>query len=161
MTSAKTTHTSNKRARLPKTIAGAKAYAKTMRNNHKEANAPITHAKALELTAHALGFSNWNIAAARLSNRPLFEPQIGDRVTGKYLKQDFTGEIVSVTRYDQGSHFQVSIHFDSPVDVVSFSSFSAYRQRVTALLDNEGICVKSTSDGDPHMTIFSTHSAVI
>lgn len=143
--------------RLPATIHGAKDYAKSLRAEQSD----LSHSKALELTAHALGYANWNIAAARLSNQSRFEPQIGDTVEGKYLKQSFKGTVIAARCMSKGSHYQVSIHFDEAVDVVSFDSFSAFRQRINILLDSEGVSANATSDGEPHMTIFETHSNIV
>lgn len=147
--------------RLPRTVAGAKEYAKYLRQIQAQNNSTITHSKALELTAQALGFANWNIAVNRLHQRPKFEPEIGQVVEGTYLKQAFKGKIRAVKSLAQGSLFQVSIHFDTPVDVVQFNSFSAFRQRVNVRLDHEGVCVRSTSDGEPHMIIENTISNVV
>ena len=147
--------------RLPTSVFGAKEYAKKLRSSFTETNTPISHAQALELTANELGYSDWNTARARLSNRPKFEPQIGDMVEGVYLKQTFKGLIKSVRMLADGQYFDVSIHFEEAVDVVSFESFSAYRQRVSAKLDNEGTSLSTTSDGEPHMIIHHTHSKVI
>ncbi len=147
--------------RLPSTIFGAKEFAKSLRRSHAENQTPISHSKALELTAQKLGYADWNTAAARLSNRPKFEPQIEDMVEGTYLKQPFTGRIVSVRIMGGGSHYQISVHFDEAVDVVSFDSFSAYRQRISITLDSEGMSVHATSDGEPHMTIHNTLSNVV
>ena len=39
------------------------------------------------------------------------------------------------------------------VDVVDWESFSAFRQRVTAMVSPEGVSWKKTSDGAPHLTV--------
>ncbi|WP_018997765.1 glyoxalase superfamily protein [Hirschia maritima] len=147
--------------RLPTTINGAKEYAKKLRISFMESDTPLSHAQALERTANELGYRDWNTARTRLSNRPKFEPQIGDLIEGVYLKQKFKGLIKSVRMLADGQYFDVSIQFEKAVDVVSFESFSAYRQRVSAKLDNEGTSLSATSDGEPHMIIHHTHSKVI
>jgi len=48
---------------------------------------------------------------------------------------------------------RITIVFDEPVDVVSFDSFSAFRQRVTVTLGNDGKTAEKTSDGVPHMQL--------
>ena len=42
---------------------------------------------------------------------------------------------------------------DDPVDVVTFDSFSAFRQRVTATIDEHGVSPSKTSNGRPHMVL--------
>ena len=49
--------------------------------------------------------------------------------------------------------FRITLHFDEPVDVVTFDSFSAYRQRVTGTIDSTGRTAEKTSDGRPHMEL--------
>lgn len=115
--------------------------------------APMTLSMALEQVARDMGFRDWNTASARLSNAPDSLWQIGERVTGQYLKRAFAGRIHAVRELHGGSGYEVTIHFDEPVDVVDWESFSAFRQRVTAQVSPEGVSWRKTSDGVPHMIV--------
>ena len=50
-------------------------------------------------------------------------------------------------------HTHLTLHFDEPVDVVTFDSFSAFRQRVSCTLDEDLVAPAKLSDGTPHMRI--------
>ena len=50
-------------------------------------------------------------------------------------------------------HYEVTVRFDAPVDVVKSQHFSAFRQRVTATLDLRGVSLARTGDGEPHMRL--------
>lgn len=137
---------------LPATLAQAREQARLLRAELASAGEAISHSQALERVARKLGYRDWNTAAARLSNAP--EPlQVGDRVAGRYLKQPFEGRIIAVSEQNGGASFEGTVHFDQPVDVVTFESFSAFRQRVTATVGPDGVSARKTSDGAPHMVI--------
>ncbi|MEM6556305.1 MAG: glyoxalase superfamily protein [Pseudomonadota bacterium] len=116
---------------------------------------------ALEQVARELGFRDWNTASARLSNRPEAAWQIGERVSGHYLKRAFSGRIHGVRELQGGAGYEVTLHFDRPVDVVDWESFSAYRQRVSAFVSPEGISWAKTSDGIPHLTVAQETALVV
>ncbi|WP_417671918.1 glyoxalase superfamily protein [Roseibium sp.] len=130
-----------------------KAQAKRLRAAlpHKEAES-LTHGQSLDLVARQYGYRDWNTLFAAKGNRPDVSLALGQRVTGTYLQQSFCGEVVSATALPQ-NRIKVTILFDAPVDVVSFDSFSAYRQRVTVTLGADGQTAEKTSDGRPHMTL--------
>ncbi|RFB05179.1 glyoxalase superfamily protein [Parvularcula marina] len=113
----------------------------------------ISHSEALELIARQYGMRDWNTLHARAGNRPdppSFQP--GRRVSGDYLGQPFAGEIIAVHNMgEQG--VRLTLHFDEPVDVVTFDSFSAYRQRVTKFVRPDGISPERTSGGVPHLSV--------
>ena len=138
---------------MPRTISQAKQRAKIMRKDLFSRGIKISYSQALERVAAEIGYRDWNTAVARLSNEPPFRIQVGDTVSGTYLKQPFT-------EIGGGSHFEVTLHFDEPVDVVSFDSFSAFRQRVNVTVDDTGVSPSKTSDGEPHMVIWPLASAV-
>ena len=125
-----------------------------------ERDGALSLAAALEEVAREMGFRDWNTASARLSNAPDSSWQVGERVRGHYLKQAFTGRIHGVRELQAGSGYEVTIHFDAAVDVVEWDSFSAHRQRVTALVSPEGVSWAKTSDGVPHL-IVAPESALI
>jgi hypothetical protein len=131
-----------------------------LRKNLFSRGVAITHAQALERVAAELGFRDWNTAVARLSNDPEFAVQVGDMVSGTYLKQAFTARVLAVRVLSGGSHFNVTLHLDEPVDVVRFDSFSSFRQRVNATVDDTGVSPAKTSDGQPHLVIWPIVSAV-
>ncbi|MFZ2103411.1 MAG: glyoxalase superfamily protein [Oricola sp.] len=137
----------------PATREQAKLRARELRVELRERGVAISHGQALERVAAELGYRNWNTAVARLSNEPPFSIAVGDTVSGAYLKQPFTGRVLAVHEIGGGSHFKVTLHFDEPVDVVAFDSFSAFRQRVTATIDADGVSPNRTGDGEPHMVI--------
>lgn len=135
----------------------AKARARELKAQSAE---PMSLSAALEQVAQDMGFRDWNTASARLSNGPETCWQVGERVTGQYLKRKFAGRIHGVRELNSGSGYEVTIHFDAPVDVVDWESFSAHRQRVTAFVSPEGVSWAKTSDGVPHL-IVAPESALI
>lgn len=145
---------------MPRTVAQAKQRAKIMRKDLFSRGIKISYGQALERVAAEIGYRDWNTAVARLSNEPPFRIQVGDTVSGAYLKQPFTGQVIAVREIGGGSHYEVTLHFDAPVDVVTFDSFSAFRQRVNVTVDDRGVTPSKTSDGEPHMVIWPLASAV-
>jgi hypothetical protein len=139
----------------------AKARARELRATATIAGAPISHSAALEQVAAELGYRDWNTASARLSNLPEVPVQVGDRVSGLYLKKPFEGVVLGVRDIGGGSAFEVTMHFDEPVDVVEFASFSAFRQRVNATISADGSSWSKTSDGHPHMRILSVENGIV
>lgn len=135
------------------TRAQAKARAREVRAEAARRGQSISHAKALETVAHELGYRDWNTASARLSNQPEIPLQVGERVSGRYLKQPFEGRVHGVRELAGGMGYEVTLHFDEPVDVVEFESFSGLRQRVKAMISEEGISWDKTSDGVPHLIV--------
>ena len=128
----------------------AKARARQLK---AEYGATLNLAAALEIVAKEMGFRDWNTASARLSNGPDTNWQVGERVSGQYLKRPFTERIHGVRELQAGSGYEVTIHFDEPVDVVDWESFSAFRQRVKAFVSPEGVSWSKTSDGVPHLIV--------
>lgn len=135
-------------------IAGFKTQAKALRAKLAGQGTEISHSQALELVAHQHGARDWNTLralAARPGNaRPL---AVGDRVTGSYLGQAFTGYVHGLSHSAYSPHMRITLHFDEPVDVVKFDSFSSFRQRVTATIDETGESPQKTSDGVPQMIV--------
>ncbi|WP_291075057.1 glyoxalase superfamily protein [Hyphomonas sp.] len=131
----------------------AKARARELRLEAGTAGHTISHSKALELVAAELGYRDWNTASARLSNTPEAPCQLGDQVAGRYLKQPFEGRVLAIRELAGGMGYEVTLHFDVPVDVVAFDSFSAHRQRVSAMVGGDGKSWAKTSDGQPHLII--------
>lgn len=114
----------------------------------------ITHSKSLELLAHQYGYKDWNTLHAAVGNGPPSCPvALGTKMRGKYLGQAFEGEVIGVQALMAPGRFRVTLHFDEPVDVVTFGSFSNLRQRVSCIIDKSGKTAEKTSDGRPHMQL--------
>ncbi len=140
-------------SQLP-SLEDLKAQARRVRATLAADGTPIGHSRALELLAHQHGYRDWNTLHAALGNRPPPSPvAVGDRVRGHYLSQPFEGEVIGVQALATPDRFRVTLQFDAPVDVVTFDSFSAYRQRVTGTIDRTGRTAEKTSDGRPHMEL--------
>lgn len=114
----------------------------------------ISHSKALERVAHTLGQRNWNTLRALAGNgEPAPPATLGAKISGRYLGRAFTGKVLGVTALRHQQAYRVTIHFDEPVDVVAFDSFSAFRQRVTSNVTADGVTVQKTSNGQPVMVL--------
>ncbi|WP_297340981.1 glyoxalase superfamily protein [Pseudophaeobacter sp.] len=135
---------------VPSTDA-LKLQAKRLRQQLKTSGVEVGHSKSLELVAQQYGARDWNTLQARSSNR--LQLRVGDRVRGRYLGQAFTGEIRGLSLMGDGEHRQVTLHFDTPVDVVQFESFSALRQRVKGVIGWGGCSPQKTSDGVPQLIV--------
>lgn len=137
------------------TTTDLKTEARQYRAAQLDAGRPITHAQSLEMVARFHGFRDWNTASGilPLTRSPAYS--VGERIVGTYLKQPFTGTIIGVAAMGSGALFKLTVQFDAPVDVVEFESFSAFRQRVVATVNRDGISPSRTSDGEPHMLITS------
>lgn len=128
-----------------------KQQAKRLRAGLDEDGDFLSHSESLELVAKQYGFRDWNTLHAAVGNRPPKKPfQLGARVEGAYLGKAFAGEIIAI-RSLPGDRLRIDLQFDEPVDVVSFKSFSAYRSRVTATIDRDGITAERTSNGAPQL----------
>ncbi|OLP61154.1 hypothetical protein BJF93_02770 [Xaviernesmea oryzae] len=132
-----------------------KDQARRLRQALAETGETIAHSRALELIARQYGFRDWNTLHARLGNRPPFDPwRIGARLSGHYLGQAFQAEVLGVQQLTgDPPRYRLTLHFDTPVDVVTFDSFSAFRQRVHCTVDETGRTVERTSNGRPHVEL--------
>jgi len=139
--------------RLP-SIDALKDQARRLRAKLGSDHEPISHSKSLELLAHQYGYKDWNTLHAAVGNGPSSCPAaLGAKVRGQYLGQVFEGEVIGVQILTQPDWFRVTLHFDKPVDVVTFGSFSNLRQRVSCIIDKSGKTPEKTSDGRPHMQL--------
>lgn len=132
-------------------LAELKAQAKRLRSQLRDTGVEITHSRSLELLARQHGVRDWNTLVAGIGNA--LRLRVGDRVTGRYIGQPFAGVVKSLTAMDDGEHRRVTLHFDAPVDVVRFDSFSSLRQRVSGLIGPDGRSPQRTSDGVPQLVI--------
>jgi len=131
-----------------------KDQAKRLRATLLESNGEaVSHSQSLEIIAHQYGFKDWNVLHAAIGNRPPVCPvEMGEHVRGRYLSQEFEAEVLGVVAlgFDR---YQLTLHFDEPVDVVTFESFSNMRQRVTCKVDATGKTLEKTSDGRPQVQL--------
>ena len=135
-------------------ISDLKSQAKRLRSALTErTGAPVSHAQALELIARQYGYRDWNTASAKCGRNGGGTFHVGDRVSGFYLQKPFTGEVTGLRKMGRSGQSKITVVFDTPVDVVSFDSFSAYRTRVTKLIDETGATPEKTSNGEPHMIL--------
>jgi hypothetical protein len=132
--------------------AQAKGLAKRLLTKLAEEGAPIGHARSLELVAHQHGFRDWNTMFAAIGNGPPKGWAIGDRVSGIYLSQPFAGRVVSISIMKPG-WFQLELHLDEAVDVVTSDRFSNFRSRIRGVIGPKGHSVERTSDGQAHLRI--------
>ena len=132
-----------------------KDQAKRLRARFADEMQPVSHSRALELIAAQYGFRDWNTLHAAVGNRPPFDPwMLGSRVRGTYLGQPFDAEVIGVQALTaQPGRYRMTLHFDTPVDVVTFDSFSAFRQRVNCTVDETGRTPEKTSNGRPHLEL--------
>lgn len=131
-----------------------KAQAKRLRTELSASDTTIGHSRALELVAKQYGYKDWNTLHAAVGNQPLPAPvSLGQQVSGHYLRQPFAGEVVGVQALSEPDRFRVTLMFDEPVDVVTFEGLSNFRQRVSGVIDRNGVTAEKTSDGTPHMVL--------
>ncbi len=133
------------------TRSGLKTRAAELRRRLREAGHDISHSSALEMIAKQLGHRDWNTLCAA-ARKPV-RLAIGDRVQGRYLGHDFCGRVHALGARSGDAHLRITVHFDEPVDVVSFDSFSAHRQRVSAYVRADGMSAQKTSNGVPHLVL--------
>ncbi len=135
-------------------IQSMKDQAKRLRASLAENGETVGHSHALELVARQHGYRDWNTAHAALGNRPSGPPvELGGKARGRYLGQPFTAKVIGIQSQLAPGRWRVELQFDEPVDVVTFESFSAYRSRVSAVIDADGRTIEKTSNGVPHMAL--------
>lgn len=135
-------------------INDLKLSARELRNDLHAMGTNISHSEALERVARDQGFKDWNaLSAAAGHTEPACPVSQGDRVSGRYLGQRFAATVKDVQFMEMPGRFRVTFHFDEPVDVVTFSSFSSLRQRVTCTLTADGRTAQKTSNGEPQLVL--------
>lgn len=135
-------------------IDDLKLSARELRNDLSAKGTEISHSEALERIARDQGFKDWNaLSAAAGRAEPACPVSQGDRVSGRYLGQRFMAIVMDVQFLEMPGRFRVTFHFDEPVDVVTFPSFSSLRQRVTCTLNADGRTAQKTSNGEPHLVL--------
>ncbi len=135
-------------------LSDLKIQARQLRQDLAAFGTIISHGQSLERIANRHGYRNWNTLHAALGNRPSRRPlTLGTKVRGHYLGQRFRGELVAIQQMGPSGRVRITVQFEEPVDVVTFDSFSAYRQRVSCIVDETGRTAEKTSDGRPHMEL--------
>lgn len=143
----------NGRRTLP-SVDDLKSQARRLRDSLARTGTAISHSRSLELLAHQLGHKDWNTLYAATGNRqPAFPVELGARVKGEYLGQSFDAEVIGLGKLGAADRYRITLKFDEPVDVVKFDSFSAFRRRVSAIVDAAGVTAERTSDGRPHLQL--------
>ena len=146
----------------------AKQQAKRLRETLASQGTAISHSDALELVAKQHSARNWNTLAAQLkegercglsgqagtatastAGKPTFA--LYGAVSGQYLGQPFTGQVVSLAKV--GHNLHIALQLDAPVDVVRFESFSSLRSHIRATITPDGRSLAHTSDGQPQLVV--------
>jgi hypothetical protein len=130
-----------------------KAQAKRLRTALEADGDFVTHSESLELVARQHGYRDWNTLHAAAGNRAPEPYAVGARVSGWYLGQAFTAEIIAVKKLQDGRRYTLTLDLEEAVDVVRFDSFSNFRKRVTGMVDAGGVSSERTSDGRPHLQL--------
>lgn len=128
-----------------------KSQAKRLRSDMSARGQSITHAQALETVAHQWGARDWNtLSAQAATHHPGWAP--GQRVTGRYLGHAFQGQI-KAARQQANGYWALTLRFDTAIDVVTSTHFSAFRRQVNTTVNAQGVSPQKTSDGQPHMAV--------
>jgi hypothetical protein len=131
-----------------------KGQAKRLRDSLARDGTLVSHSRSLEMLAHQLGYTDWNTLFAAVSKKlPSCPADLGARVSGEYLGQPFKAEVIGISKVGPHDRCRLTLKFDEPVDVVKFASFSAFRQRVSCIIDRSGVTAERTSDGRPHLRL--------
>ena len=138
---------------LPPSIDALKSQAKRLRATLTADGNEVSHSKSLEMLARQHDYKDWNTLYAAAGNEPCCPVSLGERVRGEYLGQKFVSAVVAVAALQPPGRFRVTFHFDEAVDVVTFESYSNFRQRVSCVLGANGVTAEKTSDGKPQLTI--------
>lgn len=110
----------------------------------------MSHSKALELIAREYGFRDWNTLVAAAGPQP--PARVGQIIEGHYLNIPFKGKVLWIKAHGPNL-FRINIHFDKLIDVVTFDSFSSWKNRANTVVDMKGVSIDKTSDGQPHMVL--------
>lgn len=133
-------------------VSQAKDQAKRLRIEMAESGMTIGHAKSLELIAHQHGFRDWNAMNAAIETGSSAGWRNGDKVSGTYLSQPFTGKVIAVAE-QRPEWFRLELQLDEAVDVVTSDKFSNLRARVRGVVGPKGHSQERTSDGTAHLQI--------
>lgn len=134
------------------TMPAVKAQARALRKECLANGNAMSHSQTLEQVAQGYGFRDWNSFHAAINQQGPDGFAPGCRVNGRFMSQPFTATLTAVQVVRPG-WYRLDLKLDSPVDVVTFDSFSNFRQRVRAVVGAAGESQECTSDGIPHLSI--------
>ncbi|MDK3071501.1 glyoxalase superfamily protein [Sedimentitalea sp. JM2-8] len=134
-------------------LADLKIQAKALRTALAGSGHAVSHSQSLELLARQLGHRDWNTLHASIGNAPPVPFHLDQRVSGTYLGQRFQGDIIGLREMAGGTHYRITLRFETPVDVIRFEGMSNFRTQVSAVIDRRGRTVEKTSDGQPHLVL--------
>lgn len=134
-------------------LDGLKSQARSLRQALVASGHQVSHSQSLELLARQLGHRDWNTLHASIGNTRPSPYQLGQKVSGAYLGQQFSGEIIGLREMAEGERYHLTLRFDAPVDVIRFESMTNLRSQITAIVDRKGITAEKTSDGQPHLAL--------
>jgi hypothetical protein len=129
-----------------------KGHARKLRDTLARAGTPLSQSAALEHLAHQWGYRDWNTLSDAASPSVRRAWTLGQRVSGRYLGHAFTGTVKAARRKGP-DHVDLTIAFDTPVDVVASPRFSALRGQISCTIGATGRTVEKTSDGQPHVVL--------
>lgn len=140
--------------KMKNTIQTLKDEAKRLRGSLQKSGKTVSHSAALELVAKQKGYRDWNTALASIGNEPSGPPVwLGQMIEGKYLGQKFTAEVIGVRNQLQPDRWRITLDLAEAVDVVTFDSFSAFRKRISATVNQSGKTTEKTSNGIPQLVL--------
>lgn len=128
-----------------------KTQAKRLRADLAAKGTSVSHAETLEMVAHQWGARDWNTLSAQ-SAAPKRGWTPGDRVSGHYLGQPFSGQVIAA-RLSTSGMWSLTLRFDEAVDVVTSTLFRNMRKQVNTVVNSDGVSPQKTSDGQPHMVL--------
>jgi len=146
----------------PNLIKFAKSRAKKLRQYLADQGLTISHSQSLEATAQAEGFKDWNTYTARFklaedavptTNTPIsqneFPLHVGDRISGEYRGSQFEGSLIGLEKTITNGVWRAVLKFDKPVELPGTKALKHTRQRVSCMLNENGMSVnlKGTPDG--------------
>ncbi len=130
-----------------------KQQAKTLRKHLADTPQALTHSQSLEIIAKQKGFKDWNTLHAYIGNQPIAKFAVGQRVSGVYLGQNFTGQLLKVGKIAESKRYGITVKFDEAVDVITFKGMSNWRKQVNIIVNQSGETTEKTSNNQPHMIL--------
>ena len=129
-----------------------KSQGKALRKSLLADGPDLGHGRALELVAKSHGYRDWNTLHAAVGNAPRPPVELGQIVEGRWLGQKFTAEVLGIQTV-ANDRYRVILDLESPIDVVTWESFSNFRSRIQKVVNSQGRSIEKTSDGVPHLVL--------
>jgi hypothetical protein len=134
------------------TVAEAKKLAKALRADHLSTGEEMTHGRALELVAARYGHRDWNSLNAAIADLAPKGWTAGGRVRGYFMGQVFEADVLASEQVKPG-WYRLTLDLDEAIDVVTFESFSNFRERLVKIVGPDGTTQEKTSQGIAHLTL--------